>query len=492
MGQMGKIVGSIQARYSATRLPGKMLKEIMGKPLLELMIERVKQAKYIDEIVLFHVNVEGSSETRYAELLKETMKSKMHVVNFDNEKLKVIEEARFMLQKENVVNNPEQFADLLGREFDNISRDFSKSMMDLVTLVADSMTRVLDTATDALVEAISSGEHVGKAIGDAIVQVATNITNEITKDVLKDLTRKMLANITGDPNAGETAAEKQAREAREADAQKQQDQLDTQNQIEINTRKSENGSVKKYQDDLFNLNPDKDQSQQLIDQLDGFKDEEIKEWQEGNGFTIDAITDSSDVSVENTNTLLGELRNGFNNMTTSLMNLGSSQDSSGGGIIDSIIGLGSSLIGSAGSTLMGGSAFSGGFGATGQIGTAMGGLGTTPLSQQSLMLAEQLRFAEGGITNALTRYATGGVTSGPELALVGDNSGGKEAIVPLPSGESIPVEFTGDEKDGDVIINTTINIAGVDTNNSDAVRRSAGQIAQAAGNATNRAVRRNG
>ena len=43
-------------------------------------------SKYIDEIVLFHVDVKGSSETRYAELLKKTMKSKMHVINFDNDK----------------------------------------------------------------------------------------------------------------------------------------------------------------------------------------------------------------------------------------------------------------------------------------------------------------------------------------------------------------------------------------------------------------------
>ena len=36
----------------STRLPGKSLKKIMGKPMLELMIERVKKAKLIDEIVI--------------------------------------------------------------------------------------------------------------------------------------------------------------------------------------------------------------------------------------------------------------------------------------------------------------------------------------------------------------------------------------------------------------------------------------------------------
>ena len=47
-----KVVATIEARMGSTRLPGKSLKKIMGKPMLELMIERVKKAKLIDEIVI--------------------------------------------------------------------------------------------------------------------------------------------------------------------------------------------------------------------------------------------------------------------------------------------------------------------------------------------------------------------------------------------------------------------------------------------------------
>ena len=47
-----KVVATIEARMGSTRLPGKSLKKIMGKPMLELMIERVKKAKLIDEIVV--------------------------------------------------------------------------------------------------------------------------------------------------------------------------------------------------------------------------------------------------------------------------------------------------------------------------------------------------------------------------------------------------------------------------------------------------------
>ena len=52
MARKGKFVASIEARVGSTRLPGKVLREIMGRPMLELMIERVRKAKHIDEIIV--------------------------------------------------------------------------------------------------------------------------------------------------------------------------------------------------------------------------------------------------------------------------------------------------------------------------------------------------------------------------------------------------------------------------------------------------------
>ena len=48
----GKIVAVIQARAGSTRLPGKVLKEIGGKSMLARVVERVKQAKNVDEVVV--------------------------------------------------------------------------------------------------------------------------------------------------------------------------------------------------------------------------------------------------------------------------------------------------------------------------------------------------------------------------------------------------------------------------------------------------------
>jgi spore coat polysaccharide biosynthesis protein SpsF len=41
-----------QARMTSTRLPGKVLKEVLGKPLLEYQIERLRQVRLADELVI--------------------------------------------------------------------------------------------------------------------------------------------------------------------------------------------------------------------------------------------------------------------------------------------------------------------------------------------------------------------------------------------------------------------------------------------------------
>lgn len=47
-----RIVSTVEARYASTRLPGKTLLKICGKPTLELIIERLRKSRFIDEIVV--------------------------------------------------------------------------------------------------------------------------------------------------------------------------------------------------------------------------------------------------------------------------------------------------------------------------------------------------------------------------------------------------------------------------------------------------------
>ncbi len=47
-----KVVCIIQARMAASRLPGKVLKELGDKPMLAWMVVRARRAKFIDEVVV--------------------------------------------------------------------------------------------------------------------------------------------------------------------------------------------------------------------------------------------------------------------------------------------------------------------------------------------------------------------------------------------------------------------------------------------------------
>lgn len=47
-----KIVIIVQARMTSTRLPGKVLKTVLDKPLLEYQVERLRQVKLADQIII--------------------------------------------------------------------------------------------------------------------------------------------------------------------------------------------------------------------------------------------------------------------------------------------------------------------------------------------------------------------------------------------------------------------------------------------------------
>jgi len=64
-----KIVASIEARMTSSRLPGKVLMGINGKPVLEILIDRLKRSKYINEIVI--ATSSNDADDRIEELGKE-------------------------------------------------------------------------------------------------------------------------------------------------------------------------------------------------------------------------------------------------------------------------------------------------------------------------------------------------------------------------------------------------------------------------------------
>ena len=47
-----RIVATIEARMTSTRLPGKVMLQVLGKPMLHYLVERLKKVPSIDEIIL--------------------------------------------------------------------------------------------------------------------------------------------------------------------------------------------------------------------------------------------------------------------------------------------------------------------------------------------------------------------------------------------------------------------------------------------------------
>lgn len=47
-----RIAAIVQARMSSRRLPGKVLREVAGRPLMEYVLERVGRARAIDEVIV--------------------------------------------------------------------------------------------------------------------------------------------------------------------------------------------------------------------------------------------------------------------------------------------------------------------------------------------------------------------------------------------------------------------------------------------------------
>ena len=58
-----KIIATIEARMASSRLPGKILKPILGKPTLERLVERVRRSKLIQDVVVATTDMPADNET---------------------------------------------------------------------------------------------------------------------------------------------------------------------------------------------------------------------------------------------------------------------------------------------------------------------------------------------------------------------------------------------------------------------------------------------
>ena len=64
-----KIVAIVQARMGSTRLPGKVLKKILDRTVIELLLCRLSRAKLLTEIVVA-TSIEKENDPLFEEVIK--------------------------------------------------------------------------------------------------------------------------------------------------------------------------------------------------------------------------------------------------------------------------------------------------------------------------------------------------------------------------------------------------------------------------------------
>ena len=67
-----KVVAIVQARLGSVRLPKKVLKPITGKPMIELLLNRLSKSKELNDIIVATSNRIENDESRwlYSSFLK--------------------------------------------------------------------------------------------------------------------------------------------------------------------------------------------------------------------------------------------------------------------------------------------------------------------------------------------------------------------------------------------------------------------------------------
>jgi spore coat polysaccharide biosynthesis protein SpsF len=94
-----KIIASVEARMSSSRLPGKMLMDISGKPVVLRVLERLSRAKLVDEIIL------ATTDNPADDILADTVKTAGFSVfrGSENDVLKRVVDAHETLNTEVIV-----------------------------------------------------------------------------------------------------------------------------------------------------------------------------------------------------------------------------------------------------------------------------------------------------------------------------------------------------------------------------------------------------
>lgn len=329
-------------------------------------------------------------------------------------------EKQFELAKQNasLFDRPQEFQNLLGENFRRAAEDFGKAMGSSIDRITNVTLGVIDSGIDAFVDAVAAGENALQAATTAMKDTFLQLNNDFIKDQFKKLARQGLTAVFGQDSGLANIGKSEEL----VEAEKQTTWL----QKIFNAIKGGPGGI-------LNSEPAKEGE----DTASIFSN--LTQWVQ------DTFTSVKDVFSKIGTNISDVIGDGIKGITEFIGNIDFS------GIFNSIS-----------------SALSG-------IGGGGGG-GFADLASTAISLF----FAKGGVTGEIMKripmYANGGVTSGPEIAMVGEGPK-REAIVPLPDNRSIPVTINGSPDRGQTITNNiNVTVTGVQ-GTEEGIRRSANQIA---------------
>lgn len=373
----------------------------------------------------------------------------------------------FELQKKEVelskfFEKPEETMEMVRKEFALSAAEFAEQMITPIDRFVETLNSTIDNTVDAFVDAAMEGGDILQASSDAIRDTLNDAATNYTKDILKKLSRDLIVKLTSPEFFGKSQEEILVAE---------------QQQTNIILREISN---------KLSMSPI-EQSKEMANVLGAFGNDLATKPGSSTEFDIFDKVPFEDITAEGikastaATTAIAETQQKsvsiMENLANGMMNFGSDISGWVQQALSAIAA--SSATGSGG----GGDIFSSLFG---MFGSSSGGDVSAAGNTGSEMFAE---FAKGGITGELNRYATGAITNGPELALIGEGKN-REAVVPLPDNRSIPVDL-GDQTKQSSPINISINITGVE-GNEQGLNRSANQIGARVGRAVQQAQRRNG
>lgn len=125
-----KIAAIIQARMGSKRFPGKVMKKICNKPIIQLQIERLRKSKYLDEIIL------STSTSSKDKILKNFCEKKMGIKVFAGSENDVLDRVSKTVKKFNVDIHVECFGDsplVDPKLIDQFLKKFKKIKTDCLT-----------------------------------------------------------------------------------------------------------------------------------------------------------------------------------------------------------------------------------------------------------------------------------------------------------------------------------------------------------------------